>query len=538
MVQAVSAARVSRAAKYALVLVALANGISLLDRNILAILAPRIKKDLAVGDAEMGLLYGTVFALFYALFSLPIGRLADGWIRTRLLGIALAFWSLATGLAAAAQGFALLAISRLGVGIGEGAAGPAGYSLLFDHYPKALRGFATAVIAASIALGLGGSLVLGGVAADWWDTLYMGASAPLSLKGWQFAFLIAALPGLVLAVMLWRMPEPKRGQQDGIESPPDPHPFQASLAVLVAVTPVCNWFSLAARKAGTRVWVVNLVALAALIPAMLVLTRLTSAFSPRPPLHIGTLSVNPHALQWSVVGFGVFVILNLLQSLRLSDKPAFAVITKSPSLLLCMAVGSLQMMINYGVMGFTPSFLMKHYELSATKTGLQFGLLAAALGVLGPLIAGPLSDRVNGRFPGAGRAYITLISLGLSPLIGMWVYHASDVSSFYARFVLYSVVLTGWLPPLYTIMFEQVLPRMRGITSSIYVIVSTIFGLGMGPYIVGMMSDANGGNLGAAILDINWVAPMIVLMLLVLARRAQRDEESILQRAHSAGEPV
>jgi MFS family permease len=100
------------------------------------------------------------------------------------------------------------------------------------------------------------------------------------------------------------------------------------------------------------------------------------------------------------------------------------------------------------------------------------------------------------------------------------------------------VVLTGWLPPLYTIMFEQVLPRMRGITSSIYVIASTIFGLGLGPYLVGMMSDANGGDLGAAILGINWVAPAIVLMLLVLARRAQRDEESILRRAGNAGEPV
>src|ERR1700675_1146423 len=354
MVQAVSAPRVTRAAKYALALVALANAMSLLDRNILAILAPRIKKDLDIGDAEMGLLYGTVFALFYALFSLPIGRLADGWIRTRLLGIALAFWSLATGLAAAAQGFALLAISRLGVGIGEGAAGPAGYSLVFDHFPKAQRGFATAVIAASIALGLGGSLVLGGVAADWWDTLFAGVSAPLGLKGWQFTFLIAALPGFALAVMLWRMPEPKRGQLDGIEAPQDPHPFRASLAVLVSVTPVCNWFSLATRKAGTLYWVVNMFVLAALITAMVALTRLTSALSPRPPLHFCMLSVNPHALQWSVVGFGVFVVLNLLQSLRLSDKPAFVVITSSPSLLLCMAVGSLQMMINYGVMGFTP----------------------------------------------------------------------------------------------------------------------------------------------------------------------------------------
>jgi MFS family permease len=538
MVQAVSAPLVARSAKYALTLVALANGISLLDRNILAILAPRIKHDLAIGDAEMGLLYGTVFALFYALFCLPIGRLADGWIRTRLLGIALAFWSLATGLAAAAQGFALLAASRLGVGIGEGAAGPAGNSLVFDLFPKSMRGFAMAVIAAAIAMGLGGSLMLGGVAADWWDHLFIGVGAPLGVKGWQFAFLVAALPGLVLAVMLWRMTEPKRGQLDGIESPQDPHPFRASLAVLISVTPVCYWFSLAARKAGALYWVVNVFVLAALIAAMAALTRFTSALSPRPPLHLGTLSVNPHALQWSVVGFGVFVVLNLLQSLRLSDKPAFAVITSSPSLLLCMAVGSLQMMINYGVMGFTPSFLMKRFGLSATETGLQFGLLAAALGVLGPMISGPLSDRVNGRFPGAGRAYITLVSLGLSPLIAMWVYHSHDISSFYARFVLYSVILTGWLPPLYTIMFEQVLPRMRGITSSIYIIVYTIFGMGIGPFLVGMMSDANGGDLGAAILEINWVAPAIVLMLLVLARRARRDEDSILRRARSAGEPI
>ena len=75
--------KVSRAGWYALTLVGLTNAVSLLDRNILAILAPRIKKSLLVGDAEMGLLYGTVFALFYALFSLPLGRLADGWLRVQ-----------------------------------------------------------------------------------------------------------------------------------------------------------------------------------------------------------------------------------------------------------------------------------------------------------------------------------------------------------------------------------------------------------------------------------------------------------------------
>jgi MFS transporter, Spinster family, sphingosine-1-phosphate transporter len=532
----VSCARLTHTAGYALALVALTNAMSLLDRNILAILSPRIKHDLGVGDAEMGLLYGTVFALFYALFSLPLGRLADGWVRTRLLGIALAFWSVATALAAVAQGFAFLALSRLGVGIGEGAAQPAGFSLVFDHYAKARRGFATAVIAAAIALGLGGSSVLGGVAADWWDHLHAGSAAPLGLKGWQFAFLVAAAPGFILAALLWRMPEPQRGRLDGIESPPDEHPFRASLAVLGAVTPGCNWFALALRRASARYWSINLVAMILVVAGAAALTRITSAFSPRPPLHLGALAVNPHALQWGVVGFGALVVVNLLQRLRLADRPTFEVITRSPALLLCFGIAALQMMINYGTMGFTPSFLMKHYGLSPATTGLQFGVLAATLGIVGPLIAGPLSDRINARFPGAGRAWVTLVSLGVSPLIAIWVYHAPHPAAFYSRFVLYSVVLTAWYPPLYALMFEQVLPRMRGITASLYIIVYTLFGIGIGPFLVGMIADANGGDLASAILAVNWVAPPIVIMLIMLALRVKRDEAGVIERARSGGE--
>jgi len=538
MVQVVTRERIPAASWYVLALVSLTNAVSLLDRNILAILAPRIKKALVLGDSEMGLLYGTVFALFYALFSLPLGRLADGWIRTRLLGIALGFWSLATGLAAFASGFGVLVLSRLGVGIGEGAAQPAGTSLVYDHFPKHRRGFAMAVMAAAISMGLGGSSILGGVAADWWDNLYPGISAPFGLQGWQFAFGVAALPGLILAVLLWRTPEPERGRMDGIRSPQDPHPLRASLAMLGSVAPVANWWWLARRKASMRDWRVNLLALAIIATAMVVLTWITSTLSPRPPLNFGVLTVNPHALQWGVVGFGMFTVLNLLQSLRVADPPAFAVITGSRSLLLCIAIGALQMMINYGVMGFTPSFLMKHFGLSPAKTGLQFGLLSAAIGIVGPLISGPLSDRINARFPATGRVYVTLFSLGLSPLLAIWVYGAKDPASFYARFVLYSLVLTAWLPPLYAVLFEQVLPRMRGLTSSTYIIVYTIFGLGIGPYVVGIISDANGGNLAAAILDINWVAPVIVVMLLILARCARRDEEGVLGRARDAGEPV
>ncbi|MEP6868126.1 MAG: MFS transporter, partial [Novosphingobium sp.] len=496
---------IPKGAYYALVLVALTNAVSLLDRQILAILAPAIKADLKVGDAEMGLLYGTVFALFYALFSLPLGRLADGWVRTRLLALAIVFWSGTTALSGLTSSFALLACSRLGVGIGEAAAAPAGTSLIYDYWPKHRRGFVMAVLASAIALGLGGSLVLGGVAAAWWQTAYAGAGAPLGLKGWQFAFLVASAPGFVLAVLMWRLREPVRGAMDGIATPPDPAPFRASWSVLAAVTPGFNWLALKQKGADGRFWRFNLAALAVIVLAMAGLVRLCSAVSPRPPLEFGALSVNPHLLQWGVIGFGLFVIVNVMQNMRLTDAQAYRVITRSPTLLMVMAVGALQSVINYGMMSFNPSFLMKYYGLSMKDTALQFGLLSAGMGIIGPLFWGPFSDRLQRRFPGAGRAWTGLFCMGVSPLISFWVYTAPGAGPFYLRFVLYSVVLTGWMPPLYAIMYDQVLPRMRGITASVYLLVMTIIGLGIGPYTVGILSDAT-GNLRGAMLSINAVA--------------------------------
>src|SRR5690606_15982528 len=222
--------KVGRAGWYALALVSSAQGLSLLDRQILSILAPSIRADLHIGDAELGLLYGTVFSLFYALFSLPLGRLVDGWLRTRLLGICIFAWSIFAGLSAFAGSFTLLAISRLGVGVGEAAAQPAANSIIFDTFPRSRRGTAMAALGIATALGLGLSMTLGGLVAQRWDEAYPGGG-PGGFSGWQFAFLVAAAPGLLLAWLIWRLKEPLRGAMDGIASPPDPAPFKASAAV-------------------------------------------------------------------------------------------------------------------------------------------------------------------------------------------------------------------------------------------------------------------------------------------------------------------
>ncbi|MFM5923848.1 MAG: MFS transporter [Novosphingobium sp.] len=518
--------KLAKGAWWALILVALTNAVSLLDRQILAILAPAIKADLKIGDAEMGLLFGTVFALFYALFSLPLGRLADGWVRTRLLTLSIAFWSIATALGGLASGFSLLALSRLGVGIGEASAAPAGTSLIYDYWPKHRRGFVMAALASAIALGIGGSLILGGVAANWWTTAHPGSA----LKGWQFAFFVAAVPGLVLAAAMTTLREPPRGALDGIATPPDPAPFAASWQVLSAVIPGFNWIALRRAKAGPAFWRLNLGALLVIALAMAALTALTSGLSPRPPLDFGAVRLSPHLLQWLVTGFGLFVIVNLMQNMALTDAQAYRVISGSPTLIMAIVVGMLQSVINYGMMAFNPSFLMRYYHLSMKDTALQFGLVAAIMGVVGPLFWGPFSDWLHRRFPGAGRALTSGFCMALSPIMSFWVYHAPDAPSFYWRFVAYSLVLTGWMPPLYAIIYDQVLPRMRGITGSLYLMLATIGGLGIGPYVVGLISDAT-GDLRTAMLSINAVAIPITLLMWLISRQAGRDEAALLARA-------
>ena len=85
--------RVSGYAWYALILFVVVYIFNFIDRQIVSILAESIKADLKLDDAQIGFLYGTAFAIFYALFGIPLGRLADSWYRGRLMAIGLALWS-------------------------------------------------------------------------------------------------------------------------------------------------------------------------------------------------------------------------------------------------------------------------------------------------------------------------------------------------------------------------------------------------------------------------------------------------------------
>jgi MFS family permease len=186
-------------ATYALLILFAINTLNFFDRQLLGALGEPVRKEFHLSDTALGLL-GTVFTLMYAVVGLPLGRLSDRWLRTRLVAIGTLFWSVLTAATGIAQGYTQLFISRLGVGVGEAVCAPAGQSLIGDFFPPQQRARAMGVF----MLGLPAGLFLA----------YISAGAIGAAWGWRSAFLIACVPGIVLGLLALRIPEPVRGALD------------------------------------------------------------------------------------------------------------------------------------------------------------------------------------------------------------------------------------------------------------------------------------------------------------------------------------
>ena len=169
------------------------------DRQIVTVLAPYLKADLGITDAQLGLLYGTTFALFYGLFGIPLARIADGWSRVKTLALGLSFWSMMTTLSGMAGNFVQLGAARIGVGVGEASSTPAAVSLLCDYFERDKRATVLGLYSVGVYIGAGVSLMIGGgVVAFWQDHFGAANPAPFGLSGWQAAFMAVGVPGLLL----------------------------------------------------------------------------------------------------------------------------------------------------------------------------------------------------------------------------------------------------------------------------------------------------------------------------------------------------
>lgn len=190
---------VQKGAAYTLFVLFLINFLNFFDRALPGVVLEPLRKEFGLSDTMSGAL-GTAFILIYAIAGIPLGRLADRIRRGQILGAGVAVWSVFTGMAAWVSSFPGLVISRLGVGIGEASCAPAANSLIGDLYPSHRRARALGLFMLGLPIGSLACFALGG----WLAQQY----------GWRMPFLLAMVPGLIVAVLAWRLPEPSRGQQE------------------------------------------------------------------------------------------------------------------------------------------------------------------------------------------------------------------------------------------------------------------------------------------------------------------------------------
>ena len=186
----------SRYGVYVVGLLAAANFLSNLDAAVLPVVAASIQAEFGVSDTQIGALI-SAFTVALALAAIPVGYLADRFMRRTILSIGLAVWSLATLLTGVTRSFPQLFAARAVLGIGEATVVPVGTSLIADHFSSSTRGRAMAAILAAAGLGQAVGAIVGGA---------------VGLQfGWRWAFYFAGAPGLLLVPLFLRMREPLRG---------------------------------------------------------------------------------------------------------------------------------------------------------------------------------------------------------------------------------------------------------------------------------------------------------------------------------------
>lgn len=164
------------------------------DRQVIFPLFSFLKADFNLSDFELGLV-GTMFMIVHATFSVPLGILADKWVRKNIISMGVALWSIATFFTGLVQNFTQLLFTRAFIGIGEASYAPAATSLIADNFPEEKRARASSVFHLGMFLGGTLGMILAGVIGTHF--------------GWRACFFVVAIPGLFLAIASLKIKETK-----------------------------------------------------------------------------------------------------------------------------------------------------------------------------------------------------------------------------------------------------------------------------------------------------------------------------------------
>jgi MFS family permease len=370
------AAAPQRRAAVVLTLLLIAYIFNFLDRQILAILAGPIIRDLRLTDTQFGLLSGPPFAIFYSLLGIPFASLADRTSRSRVIAGAVALWSGFTALCGTAGSFVHLFVFRMGVGVGEAGGVAPSYALIADYFPAERRARALAIFSLGIPLGSTAGTLIGAYLASWIN--------------WRAAFLTMGIAGVVLA------------------------------------------------------------------PIMLILVRDA-----------------PGAAKTAA---------------RASALEVFRVLARKPAFWLLGFAASFSSLAGYGLLLWTPSVFERSFGLGIVERAQFVGSLLLIGGPVGVFAGGWFADRLGQRDRGWYAKLPAIAWLITAPTFALGLM-VPDLWLAWPLLLIPNALNILWIGPVTTAVQHLVERPMRATASASFLLINNLVGLGVGPLLIGYVSD-------------------------------------------------
>lgn len=430
-----------------------------LNRQIVAILAGSLRADLGLGDSQLGTLTGSAFAIVFAILGLHFGAVADRRDRLFMVRCGALLWSAAAAAAALASSFTTLLLARATVAVGEAVATAAAIALMAELSPRPRLGRTSGAFFASAYAGAGLAAIVGGALLSWQPPL-------AGIAGWRSAMLAAAAPGLLIALLLR---DPRGGA-----------PRKRSAAPRAS-----RWAGIGFAASATAV-----VGLQECLP---------------PALGV------PAAVALAIATGALWIA-----AVRRRTPSAFAATFARREYRLWLLAFAAVLFVDYAAGFWLIPIAERRFAIDPAALGRDLGGLLIGGGFAGALAGGWVADawaRTQ-----ANADVWTALGAFLLEVIAIWIaLRQSGFAGYLWAYAGFCIASGGWTGVAAAIGLRLVPEEHRGIGAAGYFFITTVFGLGLGPFLVGLGSDAL-GSVGTALRIGTLVAIVAVAAFVRLGR--------------------
>jgi len=176
---------------------------------------------------------------------------------------------------------------------------------------------------------------------------------------------------------------------------------------------------------------------------------------------------------------------------------------------------------DYGLMAWTPSYLMRQWSFSPAEVGAWMGGIAMATGAVGTLFGGMATDWMGrtGRPDAKIRLAFAALLVGLPAQFFAIALSAPMAVALFGLYTLASAVAST---AAITALQDVVPSTMRGTATSLIAFLNTLLGLGLGPTLVAVMTEqvyADPAAVGLSIFTVAFPISLVVLVMFWLLHR-------------------